>query len=333
MKKIYTMIAAVAVTLTAAAQRTNMPADVQPALNHHVKVVPQSQRAAAGDTVLFFDGNYVYGTGIDMTFDIQNEDIDAKTIASAISGSFGPTSAFNFFYTTTTPTGDTNFFWGAASWFNPVGVADNWLEMGPITIPAAGATLKWHHNIQDPAYRDGYKMKVSTTGMNNYSDFTSAPIFTVGDNAAATATDTAKFPYRVFYPRSYNLSAYAGQTIYIAIHHDANDMFIIWYDNIVITENAVGVTEFENGVRFAQNAPNPFKGITSISYELKNDADVTLNVYDVAGKKVAEVKEGAQTAGKHAVKLNAENLAAGVYYYSMKVGENTTSTKKMVVVK
>lgn len=326
------MIAAVAVTLTAAAQKSNLPADVHPLANHSLKVIPNTDRAP-GDTVMYFDGTYVYGTGVDMTFDIQNEDIDGKTIASAISASFGPTSAFKFFYTTTTPTGDTNVFWGAASWFNPVGAADNWLEMGPITIPASGATLKWHHNIQDPAYRDGYKMKVSTTGMSNYTDFTSAPIFTVGDNAAATAADTAKTPYRVFYPRTYNLSSFAGQTIYIAIHHDANDMFIIWYDDIVITENAVGVAEFENGVRFGQNMPNPFNGVTTVSYELQKEANVTVNVFDVTGKKVAEIKEGDQTAGKHVAKINAENLASGVYYYSFKVGENTTSTKKMVVVK
>lgn len=334
MKKIYTILAAVAVAFSANAQ-TKSAANVSgtPLVGHVPTVIHNSDRAT-GDTIMYFDGAYFYGASLPGTFNFANDDIDGFTVASALSSSaFAPTSSFVFYYELMPTPGDTNIYMSATSWFNPVGQADNWFSFGPVTIPAAGANLSWGHVYNDPSYRDGYEVMVSTTGLSNVTDFTNPAIFTVGDNAASTALDTAQWPNNQFATRSVSLSAYAGQDIYLAIHHNANDMFIINMDNILIVEGPTSVNEFENGVRFSQNAPNPFNGITAINYELQKNADVTMNVYDVTGKKVAEVKEGEQTAGKHVVKFSSENLASGVYYYSLKVGENTTSTKKMVVVK
>ena len=79
--------------------------------------------------------------------------------------------------------------------------------------------------------------------------------------------------------------------------------------------------------------PNPTNGITSINYELEKNAKVTLSVFDITGKKVAGQNAGEQNAGKHAINFNSANLAAGIYTYSLTVGQNTTSTMKMVVIK
>lgn len=95
----------------------------------------------------------------------------------------------------------------------------------------------------------------------------------------------------------------------------------------------VGINEFVNGVKVAQNMPNPFSTVSTINYELEKAAAVSLSVYDVAGKKIAEQSEGTQVAGSHTLSFNGANLAAGVYYYSLNVGENATTTMKMVVVK
>jgi hypothetical protein len=335
MKKIYTLITAFAVIFSANAQRSVNMNDVHERNGFTPKVIPTiNNTRAQGDTLMYFDGNYISGLGIDATFNVQDEDIDGKTIYTGLQASFGTTSGFNFFYTTATPTGDTNFFMGATSYFSPVGQADNWLEMGPITIPASGATLSWKHNMQDKNYRDGYKVKVTTGGIT-FDNFTDPALFSVGDNASSTLADTARTPYRIFYPRSVDLSSYAGQDIYVAINHDAVDMFIIWFDDILITEGTmIGVkNDFVNGFKVSQNSPNPFNSLSTINYQLENNANVSLAVYDVTGKKIAEQSEGQQSAGSHVLKFNGQDLSAGVYYYSLKVGENTSSAMKMVVVK
>jgi flagellar hook assembly protein FlgD len=66
---------------------------------------------------------------------------------------------------------------------------------------------------------------------------------------------------------------------------------------------------------------------------LEKNASVVLSVYDVTGKKIAEQSAGEQSAGSHTIEFNAENLSAGVYYYSVKAGENTSSSIKMVIIK
>jgi hypothetical protein len=69
-----------------------------------------------------------------------------------------------------------------------------------------------------------------------------------------------------------------------------------------------------------------------IRYQLPNSANVTLKVFDVTGKEVAEVVNGYQTAGEHSVEFNAANLPSGVYFYRLSAG-NHTATRKMMLVR
>lgn len=335
MKKLYSLIAATAIVFSASAQRS-----VNQLGSVHVKnaFTPSTLHNAGsrtfGDTLFYFDGEYFEGLGIDGTFNYGNDDVDGLTIHSTLQSAFDVTSAWRFFYDLNSVTGDTNSFLGATSWFDPAGQADNWFEIGPIAIPAAGATLSWKHNIPDGDYRDGYNVFVSQTGLSNYTDFTDPAIFSVTDMDPSTATDTANFPDNVWYPRSADLSAYAGQSIYIAFQHYSHDQFILYLDDILVTEGlSSGINETANGTKISQNMPNPFSSVSTINYELAKSAPVVLSVYDVTGSKVAEQNEGTQMAGSHSVTVNAANLSAGVYYYSLKVGDNTSTAMKMVVVK
>lgn len=332
MKKIYTLIATVAVVFSASAQRSN----VNIPNTAGTPTIGVNTTRAVGDTVYYFDGNAFYGTGISATstppFNFANDDVDGLTADPGMTP-WIPVSDWKFFYEELALPGDTNFFIGATSWFSPLAQADDWFAVGPISIPAAGAALTWKHNIPDPNYSDGYKIKVSTTGLSNYTDFTDPAIFTLADNDPSAQTDTAGFPYRVFYSRGTSLMAYAGQDIYIAVHHDANDMFILYMDDFLIIEGPASVNEFVNGARLFQNSPNPAGSATMINYELENSAQVALNVYDVTGKMVSSLNLGNQNAGTHNLNYSVENLSAGVYYYSLTVDNGTSSAMKMVVIK
>ncbi|MCB0730164.1 MAG: T9SS type A sorting domain-containing protein [Ignavibacteriae bacterium] len=82
----------------------------------------------------------------------------------------------------------------------------------------------------------------------------------------------------------------------------------------------------------AQNYPNPFNPSTSIAYSIPSKADVTLKVYNNVGQLVATLVNGVNEAGVHEVNWNASNVASGVYYYTIKAGD-FTSTKKMMLLK
>ncbi|MGZ4033951.1 MAG: T9SS type A sorting domain-containing protein [Bacteroidia bacterium] len=344
MKKIYTLIATVAVVLSANAQSRSTAGLPHTAGNPTLQI---NSSRAAGDTIFWFDGNSFMGSGISSTstppFAFANDDVDALAANAAMTPWTGTAgSNWQFFYDLNSVTSDTNFFMGATSWFTTTpatpstNTSDDWFAVGPIAIPAAGATLSWKHNMPDGNYRDGYKVYVSTTGESNYTDFTSAPIYTVVDNQTtppSTAGDTVNSPDNVFALRSTSLMAYAGQNIFIGWQHQAYDQFILYLDDLVVTEGPASVSEYVNGAKLFQNTPNPTNGTSVINYELEKNAQVALNVYDVTGKLIVKQNMGDQTSGTHNVKLATDNLSAGVYYYSLTVNNATTAAMKMVVIK
>ncbi|MFC2117929.1 T9SS type A sorting domain-containing protein [Bacteroidota bacterium] len=99
------------------------------------------------------------------------------------------------------------------------------------------------------------------------------------------------------------------------------------HENIIDGNNEILSTNSLN-----QNYPNPFTSNTEISYEITSSSDISLEIFDITGKKVMSVDEGYKTAGTYIIKLNADDLNAGVYYYKL-IGDNYTSTKKMIVSK
>jgi hypothetical protein len=85
-----------------------------------------------------------------------------------------------------------------------------------------------------------------------------------------------------------------------------------------------------------QNYPNPFNPTTTIQFSLIADNWVNISVYSVLGEKVETLTDGQLEKGIHEVKLNASNLASGVYIYKLSVGKNGedyTGIKKMMILK
>jgi len=81
-----------------------------------------------------------------------------------------------------------------------------------------------------------------------------------------------------------------------------------------------------------QNYPNPFNPSTMISYSIPQNSFVTLKVYDIIGNEVATLVNQTQSAGKYDIRFDASSLSNGVYLYSIKT-DNFTSTKKMILMK
>lgn len=80
----------------------------------------------------------------------------------------------------------------------------------------------------------------------------------------------------------------------------------------------------------AQNAPNPAKGITSITFSLPERGPADIRVYDISGRVVAGIGKAEYDAGPHEIELNVGNLANGVYVYRLTAAEDTL-VRKMVV--
>jgi hypothetical protein len=83
----------------------------------------------------------------------------------------------------------------------------------------------------------------------------------------------------------------------------------------------------------SQNYPNPFNPETRIDYQLANDGNMNLSVYDINGKLVTTIYNGFRSAGYYTVTFNASNLASGVYYYKIKFENIPDKVMKMIVLK
>ncbi|MBX7044749.1 MAG: T9SS type A sorting domain-containing protein [Ignavibacteria bacterium] len=83
-----------------------------------------------------------------------------------------------------------------------------------------------------------------------------------------------------------------------------------------------------------QNYPNPFNPSTRISYEIKNAGFVSLKIYDLLGREIAELVNETKEAGRYMIDFNAAkySLASGIYFYRIKAGD-FIDTKRMVLVK
>ena len=81
-----------------------------------------------------------------------------------------------------------------------------------------------------------------------------------------------------------------------------------------------------------QNHPNPFNSATAIPYILSETGPVTLEIFDILGRKVMSRDEGYKGAGYHTALFSAAGLASGVYFYRIK-GAPFPQTKRFVVLR
>lgn len=100
--------------------------------------------------------------------------------------------------------------------------------------------------------------------------------------------------------------------------------------------NLVGIEHEGNLVpnvySLEQNYPNPFNPVTNIKFSLPKGGFVELKIYDILGKEVSTLIEDPFEAGTYTVTFDASKLSSGVYFYTFRSGD-FTSTKKMLLIK
>jgi hypothetical protein len=112
-----------------------------------------------------------------------------------------------------------------------------------------------------------------------------------------------------------------GQTIYTT-----NNLIYL------ATPTYVGIDDQKVKPSFAvsQNFPNPVQETTRINLNLTKPATLSVEVSSMIGQKVMEINKGNVSAGNHYISLDCSNLPAGVYFYTVRVGREST-THKMIV--
>ncbi len=82
----------------------------------------------------------------------------------------------------------------------------------------------------------------------------------------------------------------------------------------------------------AENYPNPFNAQTTISYSLPEAENISLEIYNLAGQKVATLVDGYEQAGEHRAVWDASNYSSGIYFYKLTAADKIF-TKRMTLLK
>lgn len=202
----------------------------------------------------------IYGQTVIESWDFEGEetipagfvniDVDQTTPANeAWSGDAGPSQ----WILTGNPKPDNaaNLCVSAISWLNPLGSADDWLITPSIDLSSSGTVfLSLNFAQQQNDWPDGFRVLISTTG-NDVSDFPDSNVlFEVGSGCANNPDSGFSDPFWDCHcdpncPEDYSanwgnvlvdVSAYTGGDAYIAIHHNADDQYALFIDDITVFE-------------------------------------------------------------------------------------------------
>ncbi len=145
-----------------------------------------------------------------------------------------------------------------------------------------------------------------------------------------TAQDTSDIN-KVSAPRGIAFNA-AGTIAYTS-DFESPIPFRIWNKvGVDVNEGVVQPIVSLKNFDLFQNYPNPFNPTTLIPFELKQNAKVTLEIYNLMGQKVVTLLDENRSAGRHEVRWDATGQATGTYLYLLKV-DNKLQSKKMLFVK
>ncbi|MBN1968013.1 MAG: T9SS type A sorting domain-containing protein [Candidatus Delongbacteria bacterium] len=136
-----------------------------------------------------------------------------------------------------------------------------------------------------------------------------------------TMTNPGNFPGSSF------VNGASGWSIFESTSGEADFHFRAIVSSSTDIEETVATT-----ATIFNNYPNPFNPTTTLNFVLNNAQNVKLSVYNSNGEIVANITKGFMNAGAHTFDFDASQLASGIYYAKLLVG-NELITRKMVLIK
>lgn len=229
----------------------------------------------------------------------------------------------------------------------------NWLILPPMEVMDDSYMLHWKSApAQLPRYMDGYSVVVSTGGNDPLSNDFTDTLFRAASMDAITgnsqSTDYSNFTFTSGYlhadggtlleyldvdpsgvtnrgllePHSVDLSAYMGQTIYIAFLHDADDDERIGLDDILVTRSeGVNTNDLALQNLRMETYPNPVDEKMNLTFRLKNKNQVAYQIQNAAGQIIVNRNLGELSTGHQKVEFYLSQLPAGIYFLNLQVGD------------
>lgn len=210
--------------------------------------------------------------------------------------------------------------------------ADDWLVLGPWTMPATGASITWFQS-NTPKFQEGFELKMNTTGATE-NDFTDANFHYEQQKMYPNGPDSVWTIKKAVVPPKYN-----NQKVWLALHHFGAQKgalmyikrFVVWeginWGPIDNTGIIASVNEKNDNLNVTSVYPNPANDKVTINYELTSGKNVEISIYDMSGRVIYNNVEVNQYAGMHFINIDLSKYDNGIYYYAIKVDNRTAKGK------
>lgn len=131
-------------------------------------------------------------------------------------------------------------------------------------------------------------------------------------------------PYALYVDESLNI--YVAGTSYIDTINGEDYLTIKYSQPVAIEENVVSDSPY-----LCRNFPNPFNGSTTIEFRIPVSSHVNIAVYDICGRKVAELVNEEKQKGIYSVIFDAKELESGIYFYRFQTASDQETHKLILV--
>jgi hypothetical protein len=189
----------------------------------------------------------------------------------------------------------------------------------------------------DPDYLFPYLLKFpNSVEALMPNDGTGLNSFTAGAKQSINVSWKKNHPFsyeRSKYP--YDSSATAHMVVFVQSDTGISSLgiltqYVLQSASAPVT-NIVGVQEIGNGVYFNMY-PNPTNGNTNIVYNIAQEQNVSIEVFDMLGQRVYSEDLGKSTAGQHTSIINCGGLQSGIYLVRF-TADNASTTQRLIIQK
>jgi len=240
----------------------------------------------------------------------------------------------------------TNIWWGTNGTrvYHSTNLGATWTS-GPTT--GTVNTYALHYNDANNGLAAGTAVVKSTNGGTNY---TAATAFGVSGNmnglegngtdwwAIRSGTDIYRTTNQgTNWTTAYTQAGAVWQDIDFTVVNGCPKGWAVGTGGVISKmRTTTGISNFNSEIPesflLKQNFPNPFNPTTNINFSIPKTGFVSLKIYDIAGKEVADLVNEVKSAGNYIVGFNAANLPSGAYFYRIE-SSNFVDTKKMLLIK
>ena len=215
---------------------------------------------------------------------------------------------------------------------------NSYLGCDTLTLPSTSANLVFKSHVSVPAGTDSSGAVFNNIFTGKYS----ASLYVIdvlNPNSSLSINITQNSIVNV------NLQGFAGRQVVIKPNVFLNNMSLSRLDFAVGNvyspmlnlpkENMIKMSKstfIPDKIVMVNNYPNPFNPTTTIAFDLPKDVTVSLEIYDVTGRKICTLVNEPKEAGTHQVMWDGQDdhgnsVASGVYVYRIQTGDFVQSKK------